>query len=195
MRASLKKKGSLSLSINAIVVLIMAITMLGLGLAFMRNTFKSAASSMEGATAEIEKQTIDSLKSSGKKVGVSQASLELGPKEKKGVIVAVTNTLDSNSPYYVEYKILGCSGAYETSCTAGSDLSSLSTSLTTLKFTLVENMGTILEDDAKTVTLGVETTSGVAAGTITMELLVYQGSDNTGPLHGAETVTITTVTK
>jgi hypothetical protein len=34
-----KKKGSLSLSVNAIVVLVLAITMLGLGIAFTRNMF------------------------------------------------------------------------------------------------------------------------------------------------------------
>jgi hypothetical protein len=37
-----KKLASLHLSINAIVILILAITMLGLGLGFMRNIFGKA---------------------------------------------------------------------------------------------------------------------------------------------------------
>src|SRR3989344_2188730 len=37
----ISKKGDLSLSINAIVILILAITMLGLGLTFMRGLFKN----------------------------------------------------------------------------------------------------------------------------------------------------------
>ena len=37
------KKGSLELSINAIVILIMAITMLGLGLGFMKGLFSIKA--------------------------------------------------------------------------------------------------------------------------------------------------------
>ncbi|MCM2325532.1 MAG: hypothetical protein NDI94_03655, partial [Candidatus Woesearchaeota archaeon] len=42
------KKGSLSLSINAIVVLILAVTLLSLGLTFINNTFG-------GATKELDK--------------------------------------------------------------------------------------------------------------------------------------------
>ena len=44
----MKKKGSLTLSINAIVVLILAITMLGLGLSFMRNIFGGATEEFTG---------------------------------------------------------------------------------------------------------------------------------------------------
>ena len=44
-----RKKASLNLSINAIVVLILAITMLGLGLGFIRSMFKGATSKLAGA--------------------------------------------------------------------------------------------------------------------------------------------------
>jgi len=43
------KKASLNLSINAIVVLILAITMLGLGLGFIRTMFKGATGKLSGA--------------------------------------------------------------------------------------------------------------------------------------------------
>ena len=43
-----RKKASLNLSINAIGILILAITMLGLGLTFMRGLFKQ----MEGKVSE-----------------------------------------------------------------------------------------------------------------------------------------------
>lgn len=50
----MKKRGSLSLSTNAIVVLIIAITILGLALAFTRNIFGSLGKQIE----DIGKQTL-----------------------------------------------------------------------------------------------------------------------------------------
>src|SRR3989338_4760817 len=48
------KKADLSLSINAIVILILAITMLGLGLTFMRGLFKQATGKVESAVSSQE---------------------------------------------------------------------------------------------------------------------------------------------
>lgn len=45
----MRRKGDLNLSINAIVVLILAITMLGLGLGFIRNVFGGAAGKVGAA--------------------------------------------------------------------------------------------------------------------------------------------------
>jgi len=60
----MKKRGSLNLSINAIVVLILAITMLGLGLAFMRNINGGATEEFQKTSGEIEKQMIEQMKDS-----------------------------------------------------------------------------------------------------------------------------------
>ncbi|MDP7610765.1 MAG: hypothetical protein QGH19_03290, partial [Candidatus Woesearchaeota archaeon] len=57
------KKGSLNLSMNAIVVLILAITMLGLGLTFMRGLFKQATERVtEAVSAQelVNPPTVDS---------------------------------------------------------------------------------------------------------------------------------------
>ncbi len=48
------KKSALNLSINAIVILILAITMLGLGLTFMRGLFSQATSKVEAAVSTQE---------------------------------------------------------------------------------------------------------------------------------------------
>ena len=50
----LGKKADLSLSINAIVVLILAITMLGLGLLFIRNQFGGGSSKLATMTEQID---------------------------------------------------------------------------------------------------------------------------------------------
>tara|TARA_Y100000310_G_scaffold183350_1_gene183474 strand:- start:1833 stop:2453 length:621 start_codon:yes stop_codon:yes gene_type:complete len=48
------KKGDLSLSINAIIILILAITMLGLGLSFIRGLFTAAEDKVEEVTSATE---------------------------------------------------------------------------------------------------------------------------------------------
>jgi hypothetical protein len=50
----MRKKASLNLSMNAIVVLILAITMLGLGLTFMRGLFKQATERVTEAVSSQE---------------------------------------------------------------------------------------------------------------------------------------------
>lgn len=47
MMTTIKKKGSLELSVNAIVVLVLAITMLGLGIAFTKGKFAELGSKVE----------------------------------------------------------------------------------------------------------------------------------------------------
>ncbi len=57
------KKSALNLSINAIVILILAITMLGLGLTFMRGLFKQATTKVEAAVSAqelVNPPTVDS---------------------------------------------------------------------------------------------------------------------------------------
>ena len=49
----MSKKGSLNLSINAIVVLILAITMLGLGLGFMKTMFGKVSEDFLNASVRI----------------------------------------------------------------------------------------------------------------------------------------------
>ena len=60
------KIAALQLSITAIVVLILAITMLGLGLTFIRNIFGSATEEFEVATGTIQKVMIEQMKQSNK---------------------------------------------------------------------------------------------------------------------------------
>lgn len=66
------KKGSLQLSINAIVILILAITMLGLGLGFMRNVFTAATEEFTRVGGTVQKQMIDQMKESDKIVDLDR---------------------------------------------------------------------------------------------------------------------------
>ena len=87
----MKKKASLNLSINAIVVLILAITMLGLGLTFMRNIFGGATKEFTKVSGEVEKQMIDQMKQSTKVVTLSRPKVELKVGEADQIFVGLKN--------------------------------------------------------------------------------------------------------
>jgi len=85
------KKGALQLSINAIVVLILAITMLGLGLGFMRNIFGSATEEFQDVSGTIQKQMVDGMKETNKIVDLSNPKIQVKPGEKETVFIAYKN--------------------------------------------------------------------------------------------------------
>jgi len=92
------KRASLELSINAIVVLILAITMLGLGLGFMRSTFGSATSEFKKVSKEVEKQLIDRLKQSEDPVSLSVFSIEIEKNTKETILMGIKNSLGCQGP-------------------------------------------------------------------------------------------------
>lgn len=93
LRLEINKKASLNLSINAIVVLILAITMLGLGLGFMKRTFGRATEQFGEVSKEVEKQLIDRLKESGESVSLSQFNVEMEKSSRETVYLAIRNSL------------------------------------------------------------------------------------------------------
>jgi type II secretory pathway pseudopilin PulG len=85
------KKADLSLSINAIVILILAITMLGLGLAFMRNIFGKATEEFQEVGGTVKKQMIDQMKESDKIVELSRPKIELKAGETTQIFMGFKN--------------------------------------------------------------------------------------------------------
>jgi hypothetical protein len=88
------KKASLNLSINAIVILILAITMLGLGLAFMRNIFSTAGEQITAISANVEKQMIDQMKAGTKIIDINQPRLEMDKGQSASVVLGFQNVGD-----------------------------------------------------------------------------------------------------
>ena len=96
------KKGDLSLSINAIVVLILAITMLGLGLAFLRGTFKKTTEQFAEVSGTVKEQIVDEIKSKGEKLfirGEPEIDVKLG--ETKEIFFGVKNVLTGDSTFTI----------------------------------------------------------------------------------------------
>ena len=102
----MKKKASLNLSINAIVVLILAITMLGLGLTFMRNIFGGAAKEFTKVSGEVEKQMIEQMKETNKVVSLSRPKIDVKVGEKEQIFIGLKN--DEQSPKAFELNSITC---------------------------------------------------------------------------------------
>ena len=85
----MQKKASLNLSINAIVILILAITMLALGLGFMRNMFGSVSKQFGDISDEVQKDMIQRLQESGKKVVLNKYEIEMKKSSEEVVYLAI----------------------------------------------------------------------------------------------------------
>jgi hypothetical protein len=124
------KKADLSLSINAIVILILAITMLGLGLAFMRNIFGKATGEFNEVGGEVQKQMIDQMKQTEKVVELSGAVYELKPGEKKMAYIGFKN--DGNA--VKDFMITGISSNSLTGLSDNCGLGSVGVNHTILEY-------------------------------------------------------------
>jgi len=92
----MNKKGALELSITAIVVLIIAITLLGLAIFFIRNLFSEGTELFTGELAKIKGQLAKSMEESGETVIIDKGErLEVKRGERFSFNIGVRNTEDT----------------------------------------------------------------------------------------------------
>jgi len=72
----MNKKAALELSINAIVVFILAITILGLGLVFIKSQFGSLTERVSEVSAEIKSDLINKIKDTGELLVFNRVEIE-----------------------------------------------------------------------------------------------------------------------
>ncbi len=92
------KKADLSLSINAIVVLILAITMLGLGLAFLRGTFSKTTAQFAQVADEVKGQIVDKIKASSEKLAFDRLEINVKRGNTVEVYYGVKNVEETLTP-------------------------------------------------------------------------------------------------
>src|SRR3989338_9638024 len=90
------KKAALELSINAIVVLILAITILGLGIGFIKGQFGGLSEQFTQVRSEIKDQLISKIKDSGDLLVFNRAELEASIGKKDTFYIGIKNT-ESNA--------------------------------------------------------------------------------------------------
>jgi len=102
------KNASLNLSINAIVILILAITMLGLGLTFMRGLFKKTTGQLSEVGEDIEAKVIEDVEKSGAKLTFTKKRLTMERSQSKQVYFGIKNQLVEDKLFHVYF------GCYDT---------------------------------------------------------------------------------
>ncbi|MBI4145615.1 hypothetical protein HY493_05430 [Candidatus Woesearchaeota archaeon] len=101
----MNKKAALELSINAIVVLILAITILGLGIGFIRGQFGGLSEQFTQVRAEIKDQLITKIRESGDLLVFNRAELEVATGKKDTFYIGVKNTESNPDGDTVCYQI------------------------------------------------------------------------------------------
>ncbi len=111
------KKGALELSINAVVVIIIAIVMLGLALTFIRSIFGGVIEQFETVSDEVQKQMEETLRASTKKATLSTTSLDMKPGDSKKIYLGINNYLAADVPFCIT-----CPNCKESTCGSGRTL-------------------------------------------------------------------------
>jgi hypothetical protein len=92
------RKGSLNLSIQAIVIIVLAMTLLGLGLVFVRTQFVQLSDISTSVQTTVQEQILDQLRQSGDRLSLSQ-SLVFNKNDRKTIGIGVQN-IGSQTLYF-----------------------------------------------------------------------------------------------
>src|SRR3989344_7160585 len=88
----IKKKGSLNLSIEAIVIIVIAFVVLGLGLSFVRGQFKSITETSSSVQEQVRQQVLEDLRTGNKKLNFPATTLNIERSSSQDIAIGVKNT-------------------------------------------------------------------------------------------------------
>jgi len=97
-----KKLASLNVSVEAIVVLVLAITILGLGLAFIKNMFGKTTGQLAEVSDQIKEQVVSDIKSSNERLAFYKTEIEIKKGEKKTMYFGVRNDLGQGYTFSID---------------------------------------------------------------------------------------------
>ena len=86
------KKASLELGIRAIVIIVLAMTILGLGLGFVRVIFKNMEDTTITVTDQVKQQIMDDLRRGDKKLSFPRERITTESDTKEDIAIGVKNT-------------------------------------------------------------------------------------------------------
>jgi len=96
------KKADLSISINAIVIIVLAMTFLGLGLTFVRGMFKNIGETTTKVSEQIEQQILDDLRRGDKKLSFPQEEVSIEGGKSTVIAIGIKNTGAGDDYYCIE---------------------------------------------------------------------------------------------
>lgn len=95
-----KKRGSLELSINAIVIIVLAFVLLGLGLGFIRNQFKSMSGTTAQVQEQVKQQILEDLRTGDKKLSFPSTRVQIDKGGLNDLAVGIKNTKPSGEMHF-----------------------------------------------------------------------------------------------
>jgi len=93
------RKASLELSIRTIVIIILAMTLLGLGLGFIKSTFGDIREISEDVTEQVRQQIIDDLITNDKKLSFTKTEINIKKGSSEILTVGIRNKEDGKLSY------------------------------------------------------------------------------------------------
>ena len=97
------KKASLEISTQAVVIVVLAMTLLGLGLGFIRGMFKNISSTTEDVTEQVRQRVLDDLISSDKKVSFPKTDVTIDKGGSTVLTVGIRNKKDTPLHYKMRF--------------------------------------------------------------------------------------------
>ena len=97
------KKASLEISIQAIVIVVLAMTLLGLGLTFIRKQFGGLSSIQEEISDQVKQKILDDLIENDKKLSFSRTELEIDKGKSEILSIGIRNKKDSELNYRMRF--------------------------------------------------------------------------------------------
>ena len=95
------KKSSLELSIRTIVIVVLAMTLLGLGLGFIRSMFINLGETSFAVQDQIKQQILEDLRTGDKKLSFPTSEIKIGKQDSKILAIGIKNTGESANTFYV----------------------------------------------------------------------------------------------
>ena len=97
------KRASLEISIQAIVIVVLAMTLLGLGLGFIRGMFKNIQGTTEDVTDTVKQRILDDLITGDKKVSFPKTEVVIDKGGSQILTIGVRNKKDESLRYKIKF--------------------------------------------------------------------------------------------
>ncbi len=98
------KKASLEISIQAIVIVVLAMTLLGLGLGFIKKQFGGLERTTLDVTTQVRNQITDQLVSGDKKMALSTNSIEINKGSTEDIVIGIQNKDNDIINYKINFE-------------------------------------------------------------------------------------------
>ncbi len=100
---SFNKRASLEISIQAIVIVVLAMTLLGLGLGFIRGMFKNIQGTTEDVTDTVKQRILDDLITGDKKVSFPKTEVVIDKGGAQILTIGIRNKKDQSLSYKIRF--------------------------------------------------------------------------------------------